>query len=206
MKKYQKYIPELCYWGILPCLWIVATQIFPSIRIPFALLGENETLAFNAVMWTLAASYLAGIIVYYLTITHKNRKERRRRIWELRAVLNEINHHVEQLELDLDRSRKQNDVLLNSLRPVTIYQTFYNEMSKTLDKAFLYKDILIEGEAEALAEIRQLLVRMINTPNLKGENDHDKYSQEIKGIKTNIIILQNSINSLFGRKHSYILG
>ena len=200
MSKYKKYIPELCYWGILPCLWIVATQIIPSIRLPFSLMSENETSAFNTVVWTLAASYLAGIIVYYLTITHKNRKERRRRKWELRAVLIEINHHVEQLESDLYRSRKQNDVLLNSLRPDTIYQTFLNEMSKTIDKAFLYKDILIEGEAEALAEIRQLLIQMMDSPNIKDEKGPNKYSQEIEIIKANIVILQKSIDSLFGRK------
>lgn len=202
MKKYHKYIHKLCHWGILLlCLYILVSQIFPSIRIQFSFWGENETSAFNSVMWTLAASFLSGIFVYYLTVKYKNKKERRRRKRELRAVLDEINRHVEHLESDLDRSKKQNVVMLKSLRPDTIYQTFLNEMSKTLDKAFLYKDILLEGEAETLAEIRQLLIQMMDSPNIKDEKDPNKYSQEIEKIKANIVILQKSIDSLFGRKH-----
>ena len=136
----------LSLWGLIAVisLYVLLSNFIPSIGIPFSILDDN-TKAFNETLSALAASYLMGLFVYYLTVYRKNKKHRKKRKWELDYLLIEINRTLMPMETEIGRFEKTDALRLKNECEDTIFDTFTSEL-QLIQNAKQIKTIMAIGK------------------------------------------------------------
>lgn len=197
-KMFRRFF-TLWFLGFLVSIYVLVASVFPIIMIPFSLLNEQGTSSFNSIANSLAVSYLMGLFVYHLTVKRKNDKERKKRKWELDKLLTDISRHFEPVEDETGRIDKITGNSLKNLKK-EIYETFIKNMTDSLDKAFLYKEIMNNAESDAFAEIRRLLGGIINPPSCMDDEEAKRNADALKKIQTELNKIRQSIDKLCNRK------
>ena len=140
--------------GLL-CIYIVVSAVFPFIRIPFSILNENSTEAFNKMTEALSVGYLSSIILYYLSIVRRYKKERKCRIFEIYDLFNDLYDAVVYIEKEFGKGIKLFSCEDYCKYSNSTHEQFCKILSSNLGKAILYKDILTEQEQYTIFEIRK---------------------------------------------------
>ena len=198
-KKIIKNILTLWFVGILISVYIIASNVFPDIRISYSIWNETTTEIFNGVMTSLAVSYLTGMIVYGLTVVHKNNKERRKRRWELDALVTALNRVLEPLEETIGRFDRTDAKSLRKIKDDT-FNTFIDNIVKTLDGVHFCKDIMNEEEYEKISDIRRALSVLINPPSAMDDDEVEWCLQALRDIRADIDFIQKSVYLLMWQK------
>lgn len=181
--------------GIIVSIYVISTNLFHDIRIPFSIWDEARTETFNYIITSLSISYITGMLVYGLTVVYKNKKERKKRRGELENLVTIFNRVLEPLENEIDRfDNTDEETLKNS--DDAVFNTFRDNLTKTLDRAYLYKDIMSEKECEKILDIRRALGILINPPSMMDGCEAERCLQALRDIRTDIDELQKSVYCL----------
>ena len=202
MKRFKMIISSLWNWGIIVSIYVILAYILPCIRIPYCFVSEEIIMSFNDVSVSAAVSYLMGMLVYYLTVYRKNKRERKKRKWELDDLLKALNLAFELIETEIGRLAIANGAYLKNNCDDTTYNQFNTEFTSLLDKASLYKDIMTEEENDIIAEVRRLNGILINPPSMMDDGEAERCMQAIIEIRSNIDKLKQSFDKLLQRKGS----
>lgn len=191
----------LCLVGVLISFYIIVSNVFPEIRIPYSIWDEATTVIFNGIITSLSISYITGMLVYILTVVYKNKKERIKRKGELDTLLKGLNRTLEPLEEAIDRFDKTDAKLLRESDDNT-FNTFKDNLTKTLDGVHFCKDIMSEEEYERIADIRRALSVLINPPSMMDNDESERCLQALQDIRTDIDIFQKSVYHLMWQNNN----
>jgi len=194
-KTFVKKITSLWAIGIIASIYVILTNIFHDIRIPFSIWDEVKTETFNYIMTALSISYITGMLVYGLTVIYKNKKERIKRRGELENLVTLFNRALEPLENEIGRFDNTYDETLKNSDDA-VFNAFKDNLTKTLDRAYLYKDIMSEEECDIISDIRSALSIMINPPSMMDGGEAKLCLQELQEIRTCIDEFQKSVYCL----------
>lgn len=191
----------LCLVGVLISFYIIVSNVFPEIRIPYSIWDEATTEIFNGIITSLSISYITGMLVYILTVVYKNKKERIKRRWELDALVKGLNRSLELIENEIDR--------LDNTRAETLrasddnaFNVFKEKLAKTLDGAHFCKDIMNEEEYEMISDIRRALSVLINPPSMMDNDESERCLQALRDIRTDVNIFKKSVDQMMWRKNN----
>lgn len=191
----------LCLVGVLISFYIIVSNVFPEIRIPYSIWDEATTEIFNGIITSLSISYITGMLVYILTVVYKNKKERIKRRWELDALVKGLNRSLELIENEIDR--------LDNTRAETLrasddnaFNVFKEKLAKTLDGAHFCKDIMNEEEYERIADIRRALSVLINPPSMMDNDESERCLKALRDIRTDVDIFKKSVDQIMWRKNN----
>lgn len=163
-------------------LYVMASYVFPDIRISYSCLGAEATDLFNNVMLSLASGYVVSYITYLLSVVYKNHLQRNRFFWTIYGYMMDLfnawNTYKETISKEGDADNmdsfcetmiceKQGGLHDNS--DVTIKKEICKEgvrCSKNIDeiicKLMKYDDYLTEEEKECLKVILNCTAHLNN--------------------------------------------
>lgn len=203
MKK--KYIiikwQHLCWFGILISFYIIVSNVFSEIRIPYSIWDETTTGIFNGIITSLSISYITGMLVYILTVVYKNKKERIKRRWELDSLAKGLNRALELIENEIDRLDNTSAETLRDSDD-NAFNAFKDNLTKTLDGVHFCKDIMNEKECEKISDIRRALSVLINPPSMMADDESERCLQALRDIRTDVDIFQKSVYQMMWLKNN----
>lgn len=137
------------------CLYVLISAVFPIIRIPYSILDNEGTKKLNLVLENLAGSYLAGLLVYRLTVVLKHKIGRKRRFGEINALFENMREATvlleEQAGKRIDRFNLED---YKEFFTAKLRQRFCAILSESLEKANNIKDILTDKEDKKISLIK----------------------------------------------------
>lgn len=122
----------LCIVGGLISFYVIVSNVFPETQVPYSVWDEATTERFNSIITSLSVSYITGLLVYYLTVIYKNKKERIKRRWELDTLVTEFTRALELLENEIGRIDNTSAETLRNCDEQN-FNKFKGNLTKTLD-------------------------------------------------------------------------
>ena len=160
----------LCILAFM-ALYILTAELFPNIRIPYSLLGEEQTRTFNTIMNSLAIGYITGYVIYLMTVTLKYKYERHRRFWEIHDLFAKFEEIEEYYPQRIEQI--PDDKILKTIKENG--ESITENLSSLLDRAFLYSNILSDKEVYLLCEIRRLMGNLPIKNEITTDQDDEEY-------------------------------
>lgn len=191
----------LCIVGGLISFYVIVSNVFPETQVPYSVWDEATTERFNSIITSLSVSYITGLLVYYLTVIYKNKKERIKRRWELDTLVTEFTRALELLENEIGRIDNTSAETLRNCDEQN-FNKFKGNLTKTLDSVHFCKDIMSEEEYERIADIQRAQSLLINSPSMMGDDESERCLQALRDIRTDIDILQKSVYHMMRKNNN----
>lgn len=167
---------------LIVCIYILFSKIFPILKIPYSFLEPDTNELFNNIIEELSIGYLSGYFIYFMTVEYKYMLERKKRKYELYDLSQEFAKAFEDVENATGRIEVMEIDTYKNICTSELIGQLHIELTSLLNKAYLYKDILLQNEIDYLGSIRRLV------GGLEGYNE---FANE-KEVKARLITLQDA--------------
>lgn len=191
--KESSTLSKILFGVCILCVFIVFLPVF-NLRIPYSILDDEGTEAFNRVVETLAASYIVSYLTYFFTTSYKRYTERKNRMWDVYDFFIKLEKSLTPLNL-------REDSIDSSCFDDDSFRDNYFKSKKKLLSSYktsfpLLKEILTNKESRLLNDLKKHLIDEIPTKE-DSEKNKQLFVDNIKAIYNTIISLNNgSINDV----------
>jgi hypothetical protein len=177
----------------LVCIYILVTAIFPNLRIPFSILNEVNTDLFNHLVEALAVGYLSSVFIFYFTNTKRHQKERKRRIFEIYDLFNDMRDTVCFLEVEFGVRIDLWDCEYYAKYTDAMRKQFCEKLSICLENTTKYRNILTKQERNYINEIRKMYMSIEVYNGLMNSKEKTAHFNALKKVCELIDELMNNI-------------